>query len=148
MRINSIFLGEKMNINIPRKEHPKPQFERQDWLNLNGEWQFEIDNGRSGAARGLYQTQCRLTGKILVPFCPESKLSGIQHKDFMYGVWYKREVEIPESKLYGRTMLHFGAVDYECTVYVNGTLAGQHKGGYVSFAFDITNYVRSEEHNV
>ena len=148
MRINSIFLGEKMNINIPRKEHPKPQFERQDWLNLNGEWQFEIDNGRSGAARGLYQTQCRLTGKILVPFCPESKLSGIQHKDFMYGVWYKREVEIPESKLYGRTMLHFGAVDYECTVYVNGTLAGQHKGGYVSFAFDITNYVTAGNNQI
>ena len=82
-----------MNINIPRKEHPKPQFERQDWLNLNGEWQFEIDNGRSGAARGLYQTQCRLTGKILVPFCPESKLSGIQHKDFMYGCRGRREIE-------------------------------------------------------
>lgn len=121
---------------IPRPEHPRPQFMRQNWLNLNGPWQFEIDNGRSGEARGLYKKDVPLKDTIIVPFCPESELSGINHKDFMYGVWYKRKVML--NALSGRIVLHFGAVDYYCKVYVNGIWAGEHKGGYVSFDFDIT----------
>ena len=116
-------------VQIPRKEYPRPQFERENWLNLNGEWAFEMDNGRSGEARGLYQEGAALADKILVPFCPESELSGIGHKDFMYGVWYKRTVSLTEAQLSGRAVLHFGAVDYHCKTYVNGVLAGEHKGG-------------------
>ena len=130
---------------IPRPEHPKPQFQRQNWLNLNGTWSFEIDNGRSGAERGLQKSDAVLSGSILVPFCPESVLSGIANKDFMYGVWYQRKVTLTEEQCAGRVFLHFGAVDYECTVYVNGQKAGTHRGGYVSFRLDITGLVRPGE---
>ena len=70
---------------IPRPEHPRPQFEREAWMNLNGAWQFEIDQGRSGRARGLSAGR-DLESRITVPFCPESELSGIGHKDFMAAV--------------------------------------------------------------
>ena len=133
---------------IPRPEHPKPQFQRQNWLNLNGLWQFEIDNGRSGLARGLAEENACLSGQILVPFCPESRLSGVEHKDFMYGLWYRRTVELTEAQCAGRVFLHFGAVDYECYVYINGQPAGYHKGGYVSFKFEITGLVRPGENVV
>ena len=133
---------------IPRKEYPRPQFARESWLNLNGEWAFEIDNGRSGEARELYKTGAPLADRILVPFCPESELSGIGHKDFMYGVWYKRTVSLTEAQLTGKTILHFGAVDYHCKAYVNGVLAGEHKGGYVSFGFDVTALVHAGENEI
>ena len=86
-------------MNIPRPEYPRPQFERASWMNLNGEWAFEIDNGRSGQARGLYKEDAQLEERILVPFCPESSLSGIGHKDFIYGVWYRREVDLTKEQL-------------------------------------------------
>ena len=131
---------------IPRSEHPKPQFERPNWLNLNGEWQFEIDNGKSGESRGLSKENVALNGSITVPFCPESKLSSVEHKDFMYGVWYKRKINL--EKLSGRTVLHFGAVDYICKAFVNGKFVGEHKGGYVSFGFDITSALREGENEI
>ncbi len=123
--------------NIPRPEHPFPQMERNNWKNLNGEWQFEFDFGCSGIDRKFYEKK-ELKDKIIVPFCPESELSGINYKDFIPAVWYKRSLEIAEEELKGRILLHFGAVDYECHVYVNGKEAGIHKGGYASFQFDIT----------
>ena len=67
---------------IPRAEHPNPQFERESWLNLNGEWEFEIDNSVSGRERGLQNAE-HLSSKIIVPFCPESRLSGVENTDFM-----------------------------------------------------------------
>ena len=123
-------------MSIPRKEYPRPQFVRENWLNLNGQWQFEIDNGRSGESRGLSAVGYKLKDEITVPFCPESKLSGVGYTDFMYGVWYKRNVNI--DKIEGRVILHFGAVDYTAKVFVNGQVVGEHAGGYVSFSFDIT----------
>ncbi len=131
---------------IPRKEYPRPQFERENWLNLNGLWQFEIDNGHSGEARGLYKEDTPLSESITVPFCPESRLSGVGYTDFMYGVWYKRKVNIDTKS--GRTLLHFGAVDYKCKAFVNGNFAGEHKGGYVSFSFDITSLLREGENEI
>jgi len=113
---------------------------RSNWMNLNGTWQFEIDNGRSGEARGLQKEGAALNSRITVPFCPESRLSGIGHTDFMYGVWYKRQIMLPE--ITGTVLLHFGAVDYCCRAYINGELAGEHKGGYSSFSFDITKLLR------
>lgn len=135
-------------MNIPRSEHPKPQFRREHWQNLNGTWQFEIDNGRSGFSRGLHQKENLLSDQILVPFCPESTLSGIAHKDFMYGVWYKRQVTLASEQLQGHVRLHFGAVDYRCTVYINGKEAGIHVGGYTSFYFDITDLVAEGENTI
>ncbi len=131
---------------IPRKEYPRPQFVRSGWLNLNGQWQFEIDNGRSGEARGLAKEGTALSGEITVPFCPESKLSGVGYTDFMLGVWYKRTVTL--DTLAPRTLLHFGAVDYRCKAFVNGQFVGEHKGGYVSFAFDITSALREGENEI
>lgn len=135
-------------MNIPRKEHPKPQFERADWMNLNGRWQFEIDNGKSGVARELFKDSVKLSEEITVPFCPESKLSGVEHKDFMYGVWYKRSFTIDENKMNGRTFIHFGAVDYSAEIYINEKKVGTHKGGYVSFKFEITDFIHSGENTV
>ena len=130
---------------IPRSEHPKPQFQRDSWMNLNGQWAFEIDNGRSGKARGLHQADAQLSDTILVPFCPQSQLSGVNHKDFLYGVWYRRTVDLTKEQLSGRVVLHFGAVDYRCEAFVNGVSVGAHTGGYVSFCFDVTEAVHEGE---
>ncbi len=122
---------------IPRPEHPKPQMEREHWMNLNGEWSFAFDFGQSGIARRLYEKE-EFERKIIVPFCPESELSGIGYRDFIPAVWYQRMAELTPEQCKGRIFLHFGAVDYECHVWINGKKAGSHKGGYVSFRFDIT----------
>lgn len=127
-------------MSIPRREHPFPQMVRENWVNLNGEWEFEIDNGVSGKDRKFYERES-LDSKIIVPFCPESELSGVGNKDFMYCVWYGKEIEIPETFKGKRIILHFGAVDYYSTVYINGKEAGTHRGGYTSFAIDITDYI-------
>ena len=132
---------------IPRSEYPRPQLMRDKWMNLNGKWQFEFDFGVSGQEKGMHaEDSGRLYSKeITVPFCPESKLSGIEYKDYMNSVWYRREVNIPDdwnlSK--GYVILHFGAVDWQTYVWVNGGLSGGHQGGYTSFSIDITNKVRS-----
>ncbi len=96
---------------IPRSEYPRPQFQRKAYLNLNGVWQFEIDHGASGRKRGLLHKE-KLDGTIIVPFCPESSLSGVQYTDFMAAVWYKRTFTLPEEANGKRVFLHFGAVDY------------------------------------
>ncbi|SEK95552.1 Glycosyl hydrolases family 2 [Paenibacillus sp. cl141a] len=127
-------------LTLPRPEYPRPQWVRPQWINLNGSWQFEIDHGRSGKERGLHEPVHELTGTITVPFCPESKLSGVEYKDFMAAVWYKREFEVPKD-WNGRILLHFGAVDYETEVWVNGVSVGTHRGGYTPFGFDITSHV-------
>ncbi|MCE5276857.1 MAG: hypothetical protein LLG03_02360 [Planctomycetaceae bacterium] len=121
---------------IPRNEYPRPQFVRKDWLCLNGPWEFEIDAGDTGAERGL--TERPLADKIIVPFCPESKLSGLEHLDFMNTVWYRRTVSIPKAWSGRNVLLHFEAVDYEATVWVNGRKVGQHRGGWCGFTCDLT----------
>lgn len=130
---------------IPRSEHPKPQFLREHWINLNGEWDFCIDNGRSGTERGLYENFADYDKKIVVPFCVQSRLSGLEIKDFLYGVWYKRTVTLSERETACRSVLHIGAADYRTTVFVNGQKAGTHEGGYVSFSFDVTSFVKEGE---
>lgn len=135
-------------MSIPRAEHPEPQFARAAWKNLNGLWQFEVDNGQSGVERGLAEVGHKLSMEIMVPFCPESDLSGVGIKDFMYGVWYKRAVDLTEEECAERVVLHFGAVDYACDVYVNGKKAGGHKGGYVSFQIDITDFVQPGKNEI
>jgi len=133
---------------IPRSEHPKPQFRRDNWMNLNGPWAFQIDQGRSGETRKLHLPEAKLEQEILVPFCPESDLSGIGHKDFLYGVWYQKKVTLSENQCAGKVFLHFGAVDYEAVVYINGQKAGGHKGGYVSFKVDVTEFVTPGENTI
>ncbi len=125
-------------MNQPRPEHPNRQFQRSSWENLNGIWEFEIDRSASGADRKLYNAK-KFSRSITVPFCPESKLSGIGITDFLNSVWYRRSVNI--QKNHQRIILHIGACDYLTTCYINGETVGSHKGGYTSFSFDITDYV-------
>ena len=136
-----------MNTQIPRSEYPRPQFVREGWMNLNGVWQFEIDHGDSGRSRGVVKKE-KLDGEILVPFCPESRLSGVECKDFMRAVWYKRRFILPHDATGKRVILHFGAVDYQTEVWINGTSVGTHKGGYTSFSFDITNALKAGENEI
>ena len=97
---------------MPRAEHPFPQFVREDWTNLNGTWDFAFDFNCSGLERGFGKST-EFPDKILVPFCPESKLSGIGYTDFIPAVWYHRTINITSEQLKGKVYLHFGAVDFE-----------------------------------
>ena len=127
---------------IPRPEYPRPQFERADWINLNGTWTFAFDFGHSGrdAGRELFNSK-GFDREIRVPFCPESKLSGVGYTDFIEDMWYHRKITVPTAWAGRRAILHFGAVDYEAEVYIDGVSVGTHFGGTVSFEFDITSYV-------
>ena len=128
---------------IPRPEYPRPQFVRKDWLCLNGRWQFEIDQGDSGLERGLLARD--LAGRITVPFCPESELSGVESRDFLEAVWYRREVEIPREWGGRRVLLHFQAVDYDATVWVDGKEVGRHRGGFSPFTCDLSDAAQPGE---
>ncbi|MDH7568660.1 MAG: beta-galactosidase [Armatimonadota bacterium] len=122
-------------MSIPRPEYPRPQFRRERWLCLNGEWQFETDPGDSGLERGLRDRELR--ERIIVPFCPESKLSGIGNTDFLNAVWYRRTVTLPPQWEGQKVLLHFQAVDYDATVWVNGIEVGRHRGGATPFTCDL-----------
>lgn len=123
---------------IPRPEHPKPQFQRENWINLNGAWNFAFDFEEKGGESGYMGRPTEWDKKILVPFCPESELSGIGYTDFIPAVWYKRTFDVPDSWRTGRVFLHFGGVDYESQIWVNGNMVGHHYGGAVSFSLDIS----------
>ena len=135
-------------MNIPRAEHPNPQFERNNWLCLNGSWEFCKDPGNSGKARKLFSRDAEYPLKITVPFCPQSRLSGVGDTDFMSSVWYRRTVSVTEEQLSGVVRLHIGACDYLTTVYVNEKAVGSHRGGYVSFWFDLTDFLSPGENTL
>ncbi len=120
---------------IPRPEYPNPIFERKDWLNLNGEWNFSC-------------RECPDVTKINVPFCPESTLSGVGYTGFIHKTTYSRLFRIPAEWKGKRIFIHFGAADYFAEVSVNGVIVGSHKGGYTPFAFDITRFVKDGENEV
>jgi hypothetical protein len=115
-------------------EYPRPQMVRDDWMNLNGIWQMQ-----SGTEGDPVPTGQTLSGDILVPFPVESAISGVmQHYDRL---WYRRTFEVPAPWAQQRILLHFGAVDWESEVYVNGASVGLHKGGYDGFSYDITPFL-------
>ena len=142
--IESVLKNPKKN--MPRTDYPRPMWMRNEWYCLNGEWDFEFDFGASGIERGMIENG-DYTKKINVPFCPESKLSGIEYTDFMKSVWYRKKVELhcPEGQ---RAILHFGAVDYQTRVWVNGKFCGSHKGGYCAFEFDVTSCLVDGENTI
>jgi hypothetical protein len=116
-------------------EYPRPQLVRKDWLNLNGLWEFQP--GIGGQAVPVGQT---LSGKILVPFPIESALSGVMaHHD---EAWYRREFSVPPGWKGRHLQIHFGAVNWESEIFINGKSVGTHKGGYDAFSFDITPYLK------
>jgi len=140
-------MGESENL-IPRPEHPKPQFERGDWLNLNGRWNFAFDFDLSGIEKGWPGDPSDLDKIITVPFCPESKLSGIEYTDFIPAVWYHKKIKVPADWTNDRIFLHFGGVDYDCRVWVNGQLVGRHYGGAASFYFEITDALQDGNNDI
>ena len=131
---------------VPRPEHPRPQLVRPTWLNLNGVWDFEIDRGDSGLERGLLTRD--LAGRILVPFAPESVASGVGDTDFLEAVWYRRSVQVPPEWNGLRALLHFGAVDFETTVWVNGVEVVRHLGGFTPFTADLSEVATAGQHIV
>lgn len=142
--------GEDSNMqkpNIPRPEYPRPQMVRDEWINLNGEWEFEFDNSKTGEEKEFFKDKS-FSKKIIVPFCPESPLSGIGEKDFIPSVWYKRNISIPEKWNGKRVFLNFGAVDFETILWINGNRVGNHIGGYSSFSFEITKHIKQGENVV
>lgn len=124
----------------PLPEYPRPQMVRQTWQNLNGLWDYAIGRKTEETPPTAY------TGKILVPYPVESALSGVM-KPLLpkERLWYHRAINVPETWRSQRVLLHFGAVDWEATVYVNGRELGGHRGGYDSFTFDITKALRPGE---
>lgn len=133
---------------IPRNEHPNPLMKREAYSILNGEWDFEFDFGKSGVARKMYTDDAVYSKKINVPFCPESALSGIEYKDFIPAVWYRRKIKISKQQLKKRAFLIFGAVDFHAVVFINGEKAGEHFGGYISFEIEATKYLHEGENTI
>lgn len=129
--------GEALEKTCPLNDYPRPQMQRVNWQCLNGMWEYAITRGEEPA---VYE------GQILVPFSPESVLSGVG-RQLLPGqtLWYRRALCFEKGPEDGRLLLHFGAVDQSCTVWLNGVLAGQHIGGYWPFALDITALVKPGE---
>ena len=142
-----LFNGKDLSDMI-RPEHPNPQWERKQWKNLNGEWEFDFDFGKSARDRELFKTEASLSKKIIVPFCPESKLSGIEYKDFIGGVCYRKVIELSETEISQHIFLHFGAVDYKCYVNIKSKYVGMHIGGYSSFTFEISDFAKVGDNTI
>ena len=140
--------GQAAKRGIPRPEHPKPQFCRDAWVNLNGPWDFAFDFDLKGLEEDWQQKPETFGRSINVPFCPESRLSGIGHTDFIPAVWYHRTFSIPDGWKGSRVFLHFGGVDYECRAWVNGREVGRHWGGSVSFTFEITSALKRGDNSL
>lgn len=125
--------------NMIRNEYPRPQFQRELWENLNGEWEFEFDDKRVGDREKWYLSKKPFSMKIQVPFSYQSELSGIGKADFHDLVWYKKKFKLPITFLGYNTVLHFGAVDYKADIWINGQHVMSHQGGNTPFKIDITN---------
>lgn len=129
-----------------RQEYPRPELIRDNWVNLNGRWEFEMDVGVCHRAKGDMFDKPKYERVIEVPFCPESKLSGIEHTDFINAVWYRRKLNIKKND--NRVLLNFEASYYKTEVFINGKSVGFHKGGYTPFSFDVTEYVNDGENTL
>jgi beta-galactosidase/beta-glucuronidase len=136
------------NETLPRPEYPRPQFVRSEWLNLNGEWEFDFDDQNQGQKQGWHYG-LPLARRINVPFPYQSALSGINDKEIHEIVWYTRSFEVPPEWRQERDLLlHFGAVDYATTIWVNGQEVGHNQGGHVPFRFDILPYLKHGENRL
>jgi beta-galactosidase/beta-glucuronidase len=134
--------AEKVDPKNPLPEYPRQMMVRGEWLNLNGVWQFQEAQASDAVPQGK-----KLDGVILVPFPWESALSGVRKQLDSRRAWYRREFTVPAAWAGQRVWLHFGAVDWEATVYVNSRSVGTHRGGYDAFSFDITPLLTREGTN-
>ncbi len=132
-----------------RPEYPRPNAVRKEWQNLNGMWEFAFDDNTEGTAAG-WSNGHAFPDKILVPWTFEASLSGIgKGKEIHEHIWYRRHFRIPSRWKSKRVLLHFGAVDWQSSVFVNGKLQGSHRGGYTPFTYDITDSLsKSEEQEI
>ena len=128
--------GKNLDINNIWQEYPRPQLERKNWMNLNGLWSYSVTE------KGITKPKSP-DGAILVPFPIESSLSGVM-RNFTPEqiIWYEKDFEIPEQWLDKNILLHFGAVDWKCDIYINEEKIGEHSGGYTAFYFDITDKIK------
>ncbi len=117
-----------------RPTHPRPQLQRKDWISLDGEWEFAMDR----EARWYEPDEVVWDRRILVPFAPETKASGIGDTSFYQACWYRKKITIPPRKPGERVLIHFGAVDFRATVWADGACFKNHEGGYTPFTADIT----------
>ena len=139
---------EKLNA-IPRPEHPRPDFVREPFFNLNGVWQFAFDDENKGVREGWMKPGTKLPLEITVPFAYQTKASGLGPTDEIHPViWYRRAFTVPQEMQGKRILIRFGAVDFECAVYVNGQQVGTHKGGYTPFALDVTDALVEGENDL
>ena len=127
---------------LARNEYPRPQLERENWICLNGEWEYRFDFSKSGDEQD-WKNAAAFDGRITVPFCPESRLSGVGYTDFIEMMWYRRDLAIPADWNGKKILLHFGGVDYRCRIYIDGKEAGRHTGGSAAFAVDLTRFVEA-----
>ena len=116
------------------RAYPRPQLRRERWWSLNGPWEFAFDPD----AAWRLPNEVQWSHRIRVPFAPEAPASGIGHRGFFRACWYRRTCDLPERDAGERWILHFGAVDYAATVWINGSYATVHEGGYTPFSIDIT----------
>jgi hypothetical protein len=116
--------------------YPRPQLQRANWYSLNGMWEFAVDPD------GLWRSggEVNWSERITVPFAPEAQSSGIGHTGFFRACWYRRRCDLPPRRPGERWLLHFGAVDWSATVWINGAYAGEHVGGYTPFSIDVTEF--------
>ena len=133
---------------IPRPEHPQPQFERSKWINLNGTWDFTMQTKVDSAENNWKTRPPTFDRKIIVPFVPESKLSGIGYTDYIQGVWYRRTFTIPADWQGQRVFINFGGVDFDSRIWINNQLVGRHIGGTGSFGFEITKTLQQANNEI
>lgn len=127
----------------PLPDYPRPQMQRPNWSNLNGLWDYAIRPNTENVKPRAFD------GKILVPFAVEAALSGVGKtvgKDS--SLWYRTSFTAPKDLKSKRLLLHFGAVDWDCTVYINNKEAGRHRGGYDPFSFDITDFIKKGKQEI
>jgi len=129
-----------MNAQIPLPEHPRPDFKRPQWINLNGTWDFKFDSNDIGISNNWFNSKTKFEKKINVPFPWGSKLSLI--KDEADIGWYKKNITVPEKWKTKKTYLTIGASDWETSVWLDGKFIGKHQGGYVPFSFDLTPFLK------
>lgn len=129
-----------MAADIPRPEHPRPDFRRDRWINLNGAWQFAFDPEDRGLREKWHVGEHAFERRINVPFCWQSELSGIADTTGQKIGWYRRTLTLPADWSGRQVWLRFGAVDFQTLVWINGQEAGSHEGGYTPFALDITRW--------
>ncbi|MCL5996274.1 MAG: glycoside hydrolase family 2 [Chloroflexi bacterium] len=133
-----------MQFDALREAHPRPQFTREQWIDLNGPWSFAYDDADAGLAQTWMHKPEVFDRTIIVPFPPESRASGIADPAPHPVVWYRRVAQIAPQHRDKRLLLHFGAVDYRALVWVNGQLVAQHEGGHTPFSADITKALRHD----